>query len=504
MPRAILHTPGGAAALTSHSGAADVLRALEYHAQAAPGRTAIAEVRNDGHPGHGLTFAQLAARASDLAHTIAATTPPGSVVMLIGPSGPELAVWLLASLMAEVLAFPVTPQSTHGEIVDLARRSGAATVVAEIAAARMEGPSKWIDWSLAAYEPDRARMPPAGRGPGAIVLHSSGTVGVSKLAVREMAALTADAANVVSAVGLTADDCVLLTTPLNHSYGVDLLLGSLVSGASLHTTRMFDPAAIATHLSAHATVFPGVPFVLDAIARLGPNGAASRLRSVFSAGAPLPEAVRASFETSWAIRVGDVYGASELGTVTFNDPASPAYRHGSVGPGLDGVDIRILDPDDVARELPIGHEGHIAISAPSMLSRYLDGEVPMAGSRLLTGDLGRLDEGGRLCLTGRLKLLIDAGGIKVNPLELEAVLRLHAGVADCVVVPLPISGTISRLRAVFTARDPLHAPSPAELREFMAQRVSAARIPRVFDCVPSLPRTPTGKILRAAVAKGFA
>jgi long-chain acyl-CoA synthetase len=211
--------------------------------------------------------------------------------------------------------------------------------------------------------------------------------------------------------------------------------------------------------------------------------------------------VRTSFQQAWGVRVGDLYGSSELGTVTFNDPTSPGYLAGSVGPGLPGVSIRIVHPDDPSRELPTGQEGHVAISAPSMLSRYLDGDVPLAAGRLLTGDLGRLDHARRLTITGRLKLLIDAGGIKVNPLEVEAILNLHPGVAESVVVPLHVSGTVSRLRAVFVARDPRDVPTAEHLRAFLRERLSAPRVPRVFECVASLPRSATGKILRSALTE---
>src|SRR5262249_43507185 len=112
----------------------------------------------------------------------------------------------------------------------------------------------------------------------------------------------------------------------------------------------------------------------------------------------------------------------------------------------------------------------------------------------LTGDLGRLDRG-RLFITGRLKQLIDVGGTKVNPTEVELVLKEHPAVADCVVVPIPVTQTVSRLKAVVTASGLL--PLDLEgVRAFARQRLAGYKVPRVVELRESLPRSATGKILR--------
>jgi long-chain acyl-CoA synthetase len=134
-----------------------------------------------------------------------------------------------------------------------------------------------------------------------------------------------------------------------------------------------------------------------------------------------------------------------------------------------------------------------------MLDRYVDGpEVPRAGDHFLTGDLGRLDSAGRLTITGRLTLLIDIGGVKVNPIEVEAILAEHPGVARCIVAPLRLSETVTRLRAIYEPRGA--EPAAEDLRAFLRARMAPHKIPRVFEARPQMPCSPTGKLLRPEAA----
>jgi acyl-CoA synthetase (AMP-forming)/AMP-acid ligase II len=171
---------------------------------------------------------------------------------------------------------------------------------------------------------------------------------------------------------------------------------------------------------------------------------------------------------------------------------------------MKSVSIRILTPDtrDVSQLLPTGEQGHVAVSAASMLRGYLGDEQSPAtiDGYFPTGDLGRLDQHGNLTITGRIKLLIDVGGLKVNPLEVEQVLAEHPGVATCVVVPVRVSETVSRLKAIVTSRPGAPEPlEPATLRAFARSRLAGYKVPRVFEVRDRLPTSATGKILRHLV-----
>jgi acyl-coenzyme A synthetase/AMP-(fatty) acid ligase len=279
------------------------------------------------------------------------------------------------------------------------------------------------------------------------------------------------------------------------------LLIPVLAGCSVRLLDGFDAPVALRELRSGATVFPGVPYMFEALSLLASDGLGTgSLRLAFSAGAPMSPAVEAGFRARTGLRVGQLYGATELGWVAFGDPERSDFDPSSVGCPLPGVRVLILDPDDADPERPveIGVEGQVAVASPSMLSGYVGSPTPLRGGYFLTGDLGRLDASGNLTLTGRLSMHIDVGGLKVNAFEVEQVLLQHPGVGECVVVPLRMSETVNRIRAVLT---PAIGVSPAslsadELRRFARARLAPHKVPRVFEIRDSLPRSASGKVQR--------
>jgi long-chain acyl-CoA synthetase len=219
---------------------------------------------------------------------------------------------------------------------------------------------------------------------------------------------------------------------------------------------------------------------------------------VYSAGSSLARRVFDQFEQTWGVKIGQIYGATEFGAVTFNDPDTSSFDPEAAGHPMDGVVIRILDTRDpcLDRPLPPEADGLVAVAAPSMLSGYVDDSRPATeGGFLLTGDLGRLDTSGTLRLSGRSTLLVDVGGIKVNPIEVESVLMRHPDVREAVVFAIPSSNTTARLKAIVVP-EPGREVSGEELRRFARQHLIHYKIPRVFEIRMTMPRTATGKILR--------
>lgn len=420
---------------------------------------------------------------------------PGETLVVCLASGLELAAWIAGAVAAGVRLSLLHPKSGAGEFASVCGRAGARAVLADDAMLGRVHPGMARVPREVIAEPGIHRPGTATHAPGSIVLGSSGTTGLPKLAVREHAALDADALAIMNGLNLTPRDHVLCIPPLCHSYGVDLLLGVTRAGATLRIMTEFDPARAADQLCNGVTVLPGVPFVFEALAKVSARSSAS-LRLAVSAGWTLSDRVREEFTRAWQLDIGQLYGATELGTVAIGVPTTPGFDPHSIGRPLDDVSIRVLDVDDPAREAPIGVEGQIAVRAPSMLSRYVDGTVPLEDGHWLTGDLGRRDSQGRITITGRLKLLIESGGFKVNPLEVESVLGEHPEVADCAVVALPLSDTIQRVMAFVVPRDEHRPPADRELRAYLRQRLAATKIPRSFRMVHALPRTRLGKLLR--------
>ena len=320
---------------------------------------------------------------------------------------------------------------------------------------------------------------------GAVLLPSSGTTGMPKIVRRSGASLAAMAEAICNTVGFAAEDHVLAAAPLCHSYGMEHgLLAPIWAGACTHLCRRFDAGVVARELAGEMTIFPGVPFMFEAIVQAGSSARRGALRRAYSAGGPLSGAAGEAFLEKYAVGVGQVYGATEVGSVTFGDQASP----GNVGRALPGASIRVDE-----------QTSQVSVRSAWMMEGYLGcspAEHLAADGFFLTGDLGKWDGDGNLILTGRAKLMIDVGGRKVNPLEVESVLAAHPQVGQCVVVAMPLEGSVTRLKALVTPRSAAGAISAAELRRYVKQRLAAYKVPRVFEVRDQLPASPTGKILR--------
>jgi acyl-coenzyme A synthetase/AMP-(fatty) acid ligase len=244
------------------------------------------------------------------------------------------------------------------------------------------------------------------------------------------------------------------------------------------------------------TVFPAVPSIFEMIGRLAPDEASfPSLRCAYSAGSVLPVPVSDMLRRRFDLRIGQVYGATEIGSVTFNDPHGRDFDPASAGAPMDGVVMRALTSSGFPALA--NTEGQIYVAAPSMFSGYLHGDgTEIDGGFFATGDVGRMSSSGHLTITGRLKLLIDIGGLKVNPTEVEQLLLEHPAVAECVVVPVPLTDTVNRLKALIIPRHAHQPPGAEELARFARAHLTAYKVPRMFEIRHWLPRTATGKVLR--------
>jgi acyl-CoA synthetase (AMP-forming)/AMP-acid ligase II len=480
----------------------ELLDRLIRHAKRTPDAPAVV----DAARGSAVSWAELTRAVGATAATLAREVTPGDVVLLVCPNDARFTAAFLAVLAAGGRVFPVLPESTATELAAAAQRSGAVAVMgpaAVLASLNVRGglPLPEIENG---GESCGIRLIARDARQAGLLLQSSGTTGLPKIVFRDAASLDTVAAAMVEAIGFGPADRVLTCLPLCHSYGVEHgLLAPVYAGSAVHLCEGFDLNLVRAQLTdAGVTILPGVPFMFEALARLEGAGVLPSLRRAYSAGGPLPAAVYEAFRDRFGVRVSQLYGATEIGSVTFGDPLSEGFGPAGVGRPMRGVSIRILDPQNprVDRPLPCGAEGHVAISARSMLSHYVGDDTPPAeGGFFLTGDLGRLDASGTLVITGRTKLLIDVGGRKVNPLEVEAVLGEHPLVERCVVVPVAVSETVSRLKAVVIPRQSDEL-TPDDLRRFARERLVPYKVPRVFELRESLPLSPTGKILRHLVA----
>lgn len=442
----------------------NILAQLHRHATDRPDRIAVREVGS----GRTITWAALESDVLAFSARLRQRVPPRSTVMLRCANGTAFHIGFLGALHAGLTVFPVSNEITQAEMASAARQSGAfATIASDLELVSLDGTAETA-------------------GP-AILLQSSGTTGLPRIVRREAPSLDAVASNCAVAIGITRDDPVLSCVPLCHSYGLEHgLLMAVFAGATAHLARGFDVNVVRRELAeSDITIFPAVPSVFEMLANLSDPPIATTLRAAYSAGGPLPISVFERVRDQLNVRVGQLYGATELGSITFSDPNDSSFDPASVGRAMRGVELRVDD------------DHQLNARAPSMMSGYLDADSSVSGDGFFaTGDLAMLDANANLHLTGRLKFLIDVGGLKVNPMEVEQALLAHPDVSACVVVPLRLSETIFRLKAIVTAVDPRHPPTVESIRSFAKANLSPHKVPRAIELRSTLPRSATGKILR--------
>jgi len=483
---------------------------LSQHAVRAPSAIAAREVGVGCSAA--VTYGALWERVGAVSDALRGRVEPGQVVILVTGNRVEYFVACLAVWAAGCVVMPMHPSVAETELAGAARRTGARLVVRDSrhVSGEIEGCEGVpvielcdLVWNAGDAGVQRGRVL-AESGRAGLLLQSSGTTGLPKIARRSADAVDAVARNVADAAGLRGKDRVFGAVPICHAYGIENgFLAPLWAGSTVHLCDGLDVPVAMAQFAGDCSVFPGVPFMFEVLSKTeGLRGRCS-LRLAYSAGGMLPPAVAHAFEERFGRRVGQLYGASELGSVTFNHPDQPAADPLSVGQPMQGVDIRVLDPgrEDPGHPLASGLEGLVAIKAPSMMSGYVgDGadeheSVSLVNGYFLTGDLGRVSPAGDLVITGRLKNLIDIGGMKVNPAEVEVVLKEHPSIAECVVVPMPVTPTVSRLRAFVVPSN--GGVDTEELRRFARGRLPGYKVPRLIEVRETLPRSASGKILRS-------
>ncbi|MBA2708766.1 MAG: acyl--CoA ligase [Gemmatimonadaceae bacterium] len=474
-----------------------LLEALARHVTDMPRKVAVREV---GGP-QILTYQELAARVNQLAARLSNHLAPGSVVLLCAPNTSAFHIAFLAALAAGCSVFPFSPDAVEPELISAATQSRAAAVIATDDVLRTLADHVGVALSIddLAREPLLHTQQSQHAEPHpTLLLQTSGTTGHPGIVRRSTPSIDAVSRNVIEAIGWHHADHVLATIPLCHSYGLEHgLLAPVLSGATVHLCRSFSLATVLHELQ-HTTItlFPGVPSIFEMLGRLADQDARfASVRTAYSAGAILPPRVSESMRARFGMRIGQVYGATEVGSVTFNDPHAASFDPASAGLPMRDVTIRVVTSSGVPSLQ--GTEGHVHISAPSLFTGYVGGDgMEINGGFFWAGDIARVSTTGHLTITGRHKLLIDVGGLKVNPIEVEQLLLEHPSVGECVVVPIALSDTVNRLKAVIIPRQESAPPAADELTRFARARLTAYKIPRLFEIRDFLPKTATGKVLR--------
>jgi long-chain acyl-CoA synthetase len=422
----------------------------------------------------------------------------GSDQLLIYAAGsrPELiAIWLACGCL-DVPLLPIDAGTTMSEIMTLADRFGAtAMIVADtVSGLAATGNAEAFAPGVILVRPHRV-VPRPDIYAGATVLKlTSGSTGLPKATFTTDEQLVNDSEHITTAMDIRPVDCQMAAIPLSHAYGIGcLVVPLLMFGTAIVLREAFVPHRfIADARTYGARVFPGVPFIFEHFnSHLSPGAWPLGLERLISAGARLEMAAVRGFYSSFGVKIHSFYGATETGGITFDDTSSIPDEP-TVGRPLPDVNISLLPEDGAPRD-----GGRVYVAGSAVSSGYAGGERFESdnGSRgFLTGDLGRFDAHGQLQLTGRVSSFINVAGRKVQPEEVEAVLRSMPGITDVRVLGVADPARGQQIVACIVA--PGGDPGTLAVRRFCAARLAPYKIPRrvvLLDCIPLTDRGKTNR-----------
>jgi len=446
-------------------------------------------------------------------------------VAIVLPNGAEMATAFLTVAQAATTA-PLNPGYTRTEfdffLTDLRAR---ALIVAAGSNGPAEASARALGMTVLRLEPIQG---PAGgfrlTGEGALrparlpteddvalILHTSGTTSRPKIVPLLQSNLWASARNIVAALDLTPADRSLNVMPLFHIHGlVASLLASLAAGGSVFCTPGFDALGFFGWMDeARPTWVTAVPTMHQAIlgraVRNRATIAAHPLRFLRSSSAALPGQVMSELAATFGVPVIEAYGMTEAAHQMTSNPLAPgAQRQGSVGRAA-GPLVRIADETE---DRLIEGTGEVVIAGDNVMPGYESNDEAnrsaffgTEGQRWLrTGDQGWIDAEGYLRLSGRLKEIINRGGEKISPLEVDNVLMDHPAIAQVVTFAAPHASLGEEVAAAVVLREG-HSATERDIRDFCALRIAGFKVPRRIIFLAELPKGATGKLQRIGLAK---
>ncbi|MFV9503344.1 MAG: acyl--CoA ligase [Oscillochloridaceae bacterium umkhey_bin13] len=469
-----------------------------------------------------LSYAALRANVQDLAAQLQGLElRRGDRIALAMGNGPAMAIAFLAAATAATAA-PLNPKyrpeefafyydDTKAKALIVAPGEGEQARAALLPGMQVIEAKLQVDGTLA-FQTD---APTAAAGlvtdlaqPAdvAMILHTSGTTSRPKRVPIRHRNLATSAANIAETYQLGASDRALCVMPLFHIHGiVASLLSTLASGGTVICPAGFDAIKFWSWVEEfRPTWYSAVPTMHQLLlARSERNLALIQshpFRFIRSSSAPLPPVVMERLEATFGAPVLESYGMTEASHQMASNPLPPAPRKGgSVGIGI-GVDVAIMD--EAGQLLPQGAKGEVVVRGGNVVDGYENNPEANAtaftAGWFRTGDQGFLDDNGYLCLTGRIKELINRGGEKISPLEIDDVLLRHPAVAEALAFAVPHKTLGEEVHAAVVLKGEV---SERALREYCAQTLADFKVPRQIHMLEALPRGATGKLQRISMAK---
>jgi acyl-CoA synthetase (AMP-forming)/AMP-acid ligase II len=343
----------------------------------------------------------------------------------------------------------------------------------------------------------------------ALVLHTSGSTGRPKRVPLKQSNLVTSVGNIIETYDLTPDDVSLCVMPLFHVHGlIASLMATLASGGTVVVPPRFNALGFWRIVREHGvTWYSAVPTMHQLLlARVGKGEQVDigKLRFIRSCSASLAPETMQAMESAFGVPVLEAYGMTEASHQMASNPLPPGDRKpGSVGAGT-GVRVGIMDQD--GNLLASGEHGEVVIQGANVIAGYENNAEANAASFtngwFRTGDQGFLDANGYLTLVGRLKELINRGGEKISPREIDEVLLTHPAIAEAVAFGVPHRMWGEEVAAAVVLRTESSA-SESDLLAYCRQRLAEFKSPKRIHIVQAIPRTATGKLQRRIVAAAY-
>ena len=339
----------------------------------------------------------------------------------------------------------------------------------------------------------------------AVLQYTGGTTGVAKGAMLTHYNLVSNAGYGALLFPLSENDVSLCVLPLFHIYGLTVTMNMPISvGGTLVLLPSFHVDEVAKAIEKEkVTTFSGAPAMYIAI-NSKPNAKDFHLHSVracMSGGSALPPAVRKKFMELTGGNLVEGYGLSETSPVTHVNPlVGGAVKDGSIGPPFCETDAKIVDTENRYRTLGVGEVGELAVKGPQVMKGYwnqkAETEAVLEDGWFLTGDIAKMDEEGYFYVVDRKKDMVNVGGFKVYPREVEDVLFEHPDIKEAGVVGMPDEFSGEVVKAFVVRRDTSKNLTEQGIIDFCRSRLAKYKVPKKVEFVDELPKTLIGKVLR--------
>lgn len=441
---------------------------------------------------------------------LAAGLQPGDRVLMRLANSVDFPILFLGAIAAGLVPVPTSAQLTAPEVTALAAELAPRLIVAGPGVSLPDDPPcpvldvaglrRLRDHSPCAWEmgdPDRL----------AYVVYTSGTSGRPRGVLHAHRAAWARRMMWQGWYGLRASDRLLHAGALNWTFtlGTGLLDPWAAGATALVPAPGVSPAQLPLLMRRHdVTLFAAAPGLYRQMLKSGEKYTLPRLRHGLSAGEKMPETTRRAWEAMTGTPVHEAFGMSECSTFISGSPERPAPP-GSSGFAQPGRRIALIGTD--GRPVPQGTPGVIAVHAadPGLFLGYLGAEAEtrerFSGDWFLTGDIGVMAGDGAITHQGRDDDMINAGGVRVSPMEIEAVLDHHPEIAESATCEVTLREGVSVIAAFYVSARPLDETA---LADFVAERLARYKQPRLWRRVDALPRGANNKLLRRELRKAFA